>query len=104
LASSARLVQLSDQLLKHRLYLRLRDGSVIHPSFVELHGYYRPTRALVPSQRSLVDWGGASRRPMNPWSWPGPPWCCTPPARRSIAPDLALPPQARRAPALASRS
>jgi hypothetical protein len=101
--------------LRHRLYLRLRDGSVIHPSFVELHypcywhydilfgltvlaesgrigddrcspaldlletkrlgdggfpaehRYYRPTRAMVPSQRSLVDWGGVSRRRMNPW-------------------------------------
>jgi hypothetical protein len=101
--------------LRHRLYRRLRDGRVIHPSFVELHypcywhydilfgltvlaesgdigdercsaaldlleskrlpdggfpaehRYYRPTRAMVPSQRSLVDWGGVSRRRMNPW-------------------------------------
>ena len=101
--------------LRHRLYLRLRDGSMIHPSFVELHypcywhydvmfgltvlaesgrigddrcspaldllegkrlsdggfpaehRYYRPTRAMVPSQRSLVDWGGVSRHRMNPW-------------------------------------
>jgi hypothetical protein len=101
--------------LRHRLYRRLRDGSVIHPSFVELHypcywhydilfgltvlaesghigdercsaaldlleskrlpdggfpaehRYYRPTRAMVSSQRSVVDWGGVSRRQMNPW-------------------------------------
>lgn len=101
--------------LRHRLYVRLRDGSVIHPSFVQLHypcywhydilfgltvlaesgrigddrcspaldlleskrlsdggfpaedRYYRPTRAKVPSQLSLVDWGGVSRRRMNPW-------------------------------------
>ena len=101
--------------LRHRLYVRLRDGSVIHPSFVELHypcywhydilfgltvlaesgrigddrcspaldlleskrmpdggfpaehRYYRSTRAMVPSQRSLVDWGGVSRSRMNPW-------------------------------------
>jgi hypothetical protein len=31
------------------------------------HRYYRHTRAMVPSQRSLVDWGGVSRRHLNPW-------------------------------------
>jgi hypothetical protein len=29
---------------------------------------YRHTRAMVPSQRSLVNWGGVSRRHLNPWS------------------------------------
>lgn len=101
--------------LRRRLYQRLRDGSVMHPSFVELHypcywhydvlfgllvmaesgqiddercgaaltlleskrlpdggfpaehRYYRPTRQPVPSSRSLLDWGGVSRRRMNPW-------------------------------------
>jgi hypothetical protein len=28
---------------------------------------YRHTRAMVPSQRSRVDWGGVSRRHLNPW-------------------------------------
>jgi hypothetical protein len=41
---------------------RLPDGG-----FPAEHRYYRPTRAMVPSQRSLVDWGGVSRRRMNPW-------------------------------------
>ncbi len=27
------------------------------------HRYYQATRAMVPSRRSLVDWGGAGRRP-----------------------------------------
>jgi hypothetical protein len=31
------------------------------------HRYYRHTRAMVPSQRSLVDWGGISQRHLNPW-------------------------------------
>ena len=101
--------------LRHRLFRRIRDGSIIDPRFVQLHypcywhydilfgllvmaearqlndqhctealdllenkrladggfpaehRYYRPTRAMVPSQRSLVDWGGVSRRRMNPW-------------------------------------
>ncbi|GAA2103006.1 hypothetical protein GCM10009841_19890 [Microlunatus panaciterrae] len=90
--------------LRRRLYRRIGDGAIIHPSFVELHypcywhydilfalvvvaeagrvrddrcsealelleskrlpdggfpaehRYYRATRAMVPSQRSLVDW------------------------------------------------
>ena len=41
---------------------RMPDGG-----FPAEHRYYRPTRAMVPSQRSLVDWGGVSRRRMNPW-------------------------------------
>jgi hypothetical protein len=41
---------------------RLPDGG-----FPAEHGYYRPTRAMVPSQRSLLDWGGVSRRHLNPW-------------------------------------
>jgi hypothetical protein len=101
--------------LRRRLYQRLRDGSVMHPSFVELHypcywhydvlfgllvmvesghigdercgaaltlveskrlpdggfpaehRFYRPSQEPVPSQRSLLDWGGVSRRRMNPW-------------------------------------
>jgi hypothetical protein len=113
--SSAAARAAAEFFLRHRLYRRLRDGSVIHPSFVELHypcywhydilfgltvlaesghigdercsaaldlleskrlpdggfpaehRYYRPTRAMVPSQRSLVDWGGVSRRQMNVW-------------------------------------
>jgi hypothetical protein len=98
--------------LRHRLFRRVRDGSIVDPSFIQLHypcywhydtlfglvvlaeahrldqrctealhlpeskrladggypaehRYYQPTRAMVPSQRSLVDWGGVSRR-MNP--------------------------------------
>jgi hypothetical protein len=101
--------------LRRRLYLRLQDGGVMHPSFVELHypcywhydilfgllvmteagqiedercgaalslveskrladggfpaehRFYRHTRKPVPSQRSVLDWGGVSRRRMNPW-------------------------------------
>ena len=101
--------------LRHRLFRRIRDGSIIDPRFVQLHypcywhydilfgllvmaevrqlndqhcaealdllenkrladggfpaerRYYRPTRAMVPSQRSLVGWGGVSRRRMNRW-------------------------------------
>ena len=30
------------------------------------HRYYRHTRATVPSQRSLVDWGRIRRRHLNP--------------------------------------
>ena len=30
------------------------------------HRYHRHTRAMVPSQRSLLDWGGVSRRHLNP--------------------------------------
>jgi len=41
---------------------RLPDGG-----FPAEHRYYRHTRAMVPSQRSLVDWGGVSRRHLNPW-------------------------------------
>lgn len=41
---------------------RLPDGG-----FPAEHRYYRTTRAMVPSQRSLVDWGGVSRRLLNPW-------------------------------------
>ncbi len=41
---------------------RLTDGG-----FPAEHRYYRHTRAIVPSQRSLVDWGGVSRHRMNPW-------------------------------------
>jgi hypothetical protein len=41
---------------------RLPDGG-----FPAEHRYYRATRAMVPSQRSLVDWGGVSRRHFNPW-------------------------------------
>lgn len=41
---------------------RLSDGG-----FPAEHCYYRHTRAMVPSQRSLVDWGGVSRRRFNPW-------------------------------------
>ncbi len=99
--------------LRHRLFRRCRDGSVISPSFVQLHypcywhydvlfgltvmveagaigdprctdaldvlrrkrlpdgGYpaehrfYRPTRRMVPSQRSLVDWGPTSTHRAN---------------------------------------
>ena len=40
---------------------RLPDGG-----FPAEHRYYRHTRAMVPSQRSLLDWGGVSRRPLNP--------------------------------------
>lgn len=102
--------------LRRRLFRRLRDGSVVHPSFVQLHypcywhydvlfgltvlaesghigdercddaldlveskrlrdggfpaehSYYRRPRASVPTtQRSLVDWGGVSKRRANPW-------------------------------------
>jgi hypothetical protein len=43
---------------------RLPDGG-----FPAEHRYYRHTRAMmpVPSQRSLLDWGGVSRRHLNPW-------------------------------------
>jgi hypothetical protein len=41
---------------------RLPDGG-----FPAEHRYYRHTRAMVPSQLSLLDWGGVSRRPLNPW-------------------------------------
>jgi hypothetical protein len=105
----------AEYFLQHRLFRRVRDGSVVDPRFVQLHypcywhydilfglivmaeaqrladprwteavdllegkrlanggfpaehRYYRPTRAVVPSQRSLLDWGGASRSCMNPW-------------------------------------
>jgi hypothetical protein len=41
---------------------RLPDGG-----FPAEHRYYRHTSAEVPSQRSLVDWGGVSGRRLNPW-------------------------------------
>jgi hypothetical protein len=41
---------------------RLPDGG-----FPAEHRYYRHTLAMVPSQRSLVDWGGVSRRKLIPW-------------------------------------
>jgi hypothetical protein len=41
---------------------RLPDGG-----FPAEHRYYRHTRAMVPSQGSLLDWGGVSRRHLNPW-------------------------------------
>jgi hypothetical protein len=41
---------------------RLPDGG-----FPAEHRYYRATQAMVPSQRSLVDWGGVSTRHLNPW-------------------------------------
>jgi hypothetical protein len=41
---------------------RLPDGG-----FPAEHRYYRHTRAMVQSQRSLLDWGGVSRRHLNPW-------------------------------------
>jgi hypothetical protein len=41
---------------------RLPDGG-----FPAEHRYYRHTSAIVPSQRSLVDWGGVSLRHLNPW-------------------------------------
>jgi hypothetical protein len=41
---------------------RLPDGG-----FPAEHRNYRATRAMVPSQRSLVDWGGVSSRHLNPW-------------------------------------
>jgi hypothetical protein len=41
---------------------RLPDGG-----FPAEHRYYRHTSAMVPSQRSLVDWGGVSVRRSNPW-------------------------------------
>jgi hypothetical protein len=113
---SAAAVEAAEELfLRRRLYRRLRDGQLIHPSFAQLHypcywhydilfglvvmaeagrisetrcaealdlletkrlgdggfpaeqRYYRPTRAAAPGQRSLVDWGGVSKRRMNPW-------------------------------------
>ena len=41
---------------------RLPDGG-----FPAEHRFYRHTRASIPSQRSLVDWGGVSHRHLNPW-------------------------------------
>jgi hypothetical protein len=41
---------------------RLPDGG-----FPAEHRYYRHTSAIVPSQRSPVDWGGVSLRHLNPW-------------------------------------
>jgi hypothetical protein len=41
---------------------RLPDGG-----FPAEHQYYRHSSAKAPSQRSLVDWGGVSRRHLNPW-------------------------------------
>lgn len=58
--------QIKDQRCSDALDLltnkRLPDGG-----FPAEHRYYRHTRAMVPSQRSLVDWGGVSRRRLNPW-------------------------------------
>jgi hypothetical protein len=58
--------QIRDERCSDALHLlerkRLPDGG-----FPAEHGYYRPTRAMVPSQRSLLDWGGVSRRHLNPW-------------------------------------
>jgi hypothetical protein len=113
--SAAAAAEAGEFFLHRKLYRRLRDGSVMHPAFVQLHypcywhydilfgltvlsetaqigdprcsealdlleskrlpdggfpaehRYYRHTRAMVPSQRSLVDWGGVSRRKLNPW-------------------------------------
>ncbi len=58
--------QIQDERCREALNLveikRLPDGG-----FPAEHRYYRPTRAMVPSQRSLVDWGGVSRQRLNPW-------------------------------------
>jgi hypothetical protein len=58
--------QIRDERCSDALHLlerkRLPDGG-----FPAEHGYYRPTQAMVPSQRSLLDWGGVSRRHLNPW-------------------------------------
>jgi hypothetical protein len=58
--------QISDEHCREALDLlenkRLPDGG-----FPAEHRYYRHTSAMVPSQRSLVDWGGVSGRRLNPW-------------------------------------
>ena len=58
--------QISDERCREALDLlenkRLPDGG-----FPAEHRYYRHTSAMVPSQRSLVDWGGVSGRRLNPW-------------------------------------
>jgi len=41
---------------------RLPDGG-----FPAEQRFYRSTPAMVPSQRSLVDWGGVSHHRLNPW-------------------------------------
>jgi hypothetical protein len=58
--------QITDERCRNALDLleskRLPDGG-----FPAEHRYYRHTSAMVPSQRSLVDWDGVSRRHFNPW-------------------------------------
>jgi hypothetical protein len=58
--------QINDERCREALDLleskRLPDGG-----FPAEHRYYRHTSATVPSQRSLVDWGGVSVRRSNLW-------------------------------------
>ena len=58
--------QIGDERCRETLDLleskRLPDGG-----FPAEHLYYRHASARAPSQRSLVDWGGVSRRQLNPW-------------------------------------
>jgi hypothetical protein len=58
--------QIQDERCREALDLleskRLPDGG-----FPAEHRYYRHTRAMVPTQRSLLNWGGVSHRHFNPW-------------------------------------
>jgi hypothetical protein len=66
LAVFSEMSQITDERCRNALDLleskRLPDGG-----FPAEHRYYRHTSAMVPSQRSLVDWGGVSRRHLNLW-------------------------------------